>query len=197
MPVFLAQHKGRPGDLVCTRQQWSKYLCGMLNSGHGGVLYGGILDNGEVQGFMLSPYQRLHVVLQLQEVLDRFLPPVPPSLVSLQFVRIQEPGLNEDEMKEAPVRPEMWRLEHKMRDWARCWCDQEACAAAMYGLLLPWWVIEVTVGEQRRERFAAEDGQVYLRGHGSTELVGLRCGRCGEDRHVARDCTGASVDKVI
>jgi hypothetical protein len=41
----------------------------MLNTGLGGELYAGILDNGEVNGFMLSPYQRLHVALQLQEVL--------------------------------------------------------------------------------------------------------------------------------
>ena len=74
-----------------TRQQWSKYICGMINSGLGGVLYGGIFDNGEVNGFMMSPYQRVHVALQLQEVLQRFQPPVPPDLVSVQFVPIREP----------------------------------------------------------------------------------------------------------
>ena len=74
-----------------TRQQWSKYICGMINSGVGGVLYGGIFDNGEVNGFMMSPYQRVHVALQLQEVLQRFQPPVPPELVSVQFVLVQEP----------------------------------------------------------------------------------------------------------
>ena len=83
-------HKGSPGGLVNTRQQWSKYICGMINSGLGGVLYGGIFDNGEVNGFMMSQYQRVHVALQLQEVLQRFQPPVPPELVSVQFVPIQE-----------------------------------------------------------------------------------------------------------
>ena len=63
----------------------------MINSGVGGVLYGGIFDNGEVNGFMMSPYQRVHVALQLQEVLQRFQPPVPPELVSVQFVLVQEP----------------------------------------------------------------------------------------------------------
>ena len=84
-------HSGSPGGLVNTRQQWSKYICGMINSGLGGVLYGGIFDNGEVNGFMMSPYQRVHVALQLQEVLQRFQPPVPPELVSVQFVPVREP----------------------------------------------------------------------------------------------------------
>ena len=38
-------HNGSPGGLVNTRQQWSKYICGMLNSGLGGVLFGGIFDD--------------------------------------------------------------------------------------------------------------------------------------------------------
>ena len=84
-------HNGSPGGLVNTRQQWSKYICGMLNSGLGGVLYGGIFDNGVVNGFMMSSYQRVHVALQLQEVLQRFEPQVPTGLVSVHFVPITEP----------------------------------------------------------------------------------------------------------
>ena len=84
-------HSGSPGGLVNTRQQWSKYICGMLNSGLGRVLYGGIFDNGMVNGFMMSSYQRVHVALQLQEVLQRFEPRVPTELVSVQFVPIKEP----------------------------------------------------------------------------------------------------------
>ena len=57
------------GARIQTRQQWSKYLCGMLNSGLGGKLYGGILDNGVVSGFMMSQYQIQHVVEQLEEVM--------------------------------------------------------------------------------------------------------------------------------
>ena len=54
-----------------TRQEWSKYLCGMLNTGLGGTLYGGILDDGSVAGFLMSRYQQLHVMLALQEVFSR------------------------------------------------------------------------------------------------------------------------------
>ncbi len=55
----------------CTRQCVSKYLCGMINSGKGGTIYCGVLDNGQVEGFMLTPYQRDHVVLAIRDTFNR------------------------------------------------------------------------------------------------------------------------------
>jgi len=166
-------HKGSPGGLVNTRQQWSKYICGMINSGLGGVLYGGIFDNGEVNGFMMSQYQRVHVALQLQEVLQRFQPPVPPELVSVQFVPIQETfdqGVHlEDEEK--IMSDQLSQLPHKVRSYHRCWCDQEASATVMRGLLLPCYVIEVLVEAQQEMVYAAEDGGIYVRRQGSTDWL--------------------------
>ena len=57
----------------------------------GGVLYGGILDNGEVNGFLMTEYQKLHVKLQLDEVFGRFTPPVPSKLYSVEFINQIEP----------------------------------------------------------------------------------------------------------
>ena len=76
---------------------------------------------------------------------------MPAGLITVQFVRMVEPM--DTEVVEVPedkvVVPDMWRLEHAMNGYHRCWCDQEANAAAMRGLLLPWYVIEVVVGRQR------------------------------------------------
>jgi len=166
-------HSGSPGGLVNTRQQWSKYICGMLNSGLGGVLYGGIFDNGMVNGFMMSSYQRVHVALQLQEVLQRFEPRVPTELVSVQFVPIKEPFdkgiLVEDE--ELLVSERFSSLAHKIRSYQRCWCDQEASASVMRCLLLPCYVIEVLVQGQQEMVFAAEDGGIYVRRQASTDWL--------------------------
>ena len=117
-------------------------------------------------------------------------------LVTLRFVRVLEPGVEDSgpEEDEQVVRPDFWRLEHKLRDWRRCWCDQEAGAAVMRGLLLPWYVIEVEVGVQKEVRYTAEDGGTYVRGHGSTELVGATCGRCGREGHLGRDCDSKNGD---
>ena len=148
----------------------------MLNSGMGGVLYAGIFDNGEVNGFMLSAYQRLHIALQVQEVTQRFQPAVPAGLVTVQFVLMKEQmdkateGVVGEEGVVA-VSPALWRLRHRVRDWHRCWCDQEAAAATMRGLLLPWYVVEVTVGRQQEQVFMAEDEGVYVRQHATTILL--------------------------
>jgi len=55
------------------------------------------------------------------------------------------------------------QLAHKIRSYQRCWCDQEASATVMRGLLLPCYVIEVLVRGQQEMVFAAEDGGIYVR----------------------------------
>ena len=83
---------GPVGEYSNTRQQWSKYLCGMMNNGVGGTLYGGIQDDGLVTGFMLSQYQKEHVLIQLQDVFERFDPPVFSDKYSVRFVPIVDEG---------------------------------------------------------------------------------------------------------
>ena len=69
--------------------------------------------------------------------------------------------LVEDE--ELLVYEKFSQLAHKIRSYQRCWCDQEASASVMRGLLLPCYVIEVLVGGQQEMVFAAEDGGIYVR----------------------------------
>ena len=83
---------GPVGEYSNTRQHWSKYLCGMINTGVGGTLYGGIQDSGLVTGFMLSHYQKDHVLTQLQDVFDRFDPPVSSDKYNVRFVPIVDEG---------------------------------------------------------------------------------------------------------
>lgn len=52
----------KSGEFIKTRQQWSKYLCGMLNSGFGGILYG-----GETEFFVLYFSFHLQVVFRTME----------------------------------------------------------------------------------------------------------------------------------
>jgi len=185
----------KTGELFRTRQQWSKYLCGMLNSGSGGVLYGGILDNGEVNGFMMSPYQMDHVVIQLDDLFERFSPPVPKSLYKVEFIPQLEP-FDEEYVPDPFVKdPRLAMFEHKLRTDKRCWCDNEAAASHSFGIVLPWYIIEVTLEKQSHTEFRAEDGIVYERMHGTTvqrpDQAGLartRCDRCGELGHMARAC---------
>ena len=53
----------------------------------------------------------------------------------------------------------------------RCWCDNDAAAAHSLGIILPWYIIEVTVQRQEGTLYKAEDGEVYMRKHGMTEQL--------------------------
>ena len=160
-----------------TRQSWSKYIVGFLNSDCGGTLYGGILDNGSVSGISLSPHQMDHVQREVERCLSRYSPPCSIDRVKLQFVPVVEQG-EEEEM--APLDPvvesvRFQKLEHRLGHPDYCWCDCEAMASFGRGLLLPWYVIELEVvgglGEGRRKVYCkAEDGNIYIRKHGMTEL---------------------------
>ena len=39
------------------------------------------------------------------------------------------------------------------------------------GMLLPWYIIEVTIEKQSETVFTAEDGEVYCRRNGLTEMM--------------------------
>ena len=124
------------GEYSNTRQQWSKYLCGMLNTGQGSTLYGGIQDCGTVVGFMMSEYQQDHVRIQLEDMFERFTPRVSPDQYTLTFVPVLDEGDSfvPDPVATDPVRKS---LEHKIRTWGRCWCDEETAASHDFGKTFP------------------------------------------------------------
>lgn len=69
------------------------------------------------------------------------------------------------------------------------------CPISCLGIVLPWYIIEVTLEKQSHTEFRAEDGIVYERMHGTTVqrlgqagLARTRCDRCGEVGHMARVC---------
>ena len=114
-----------------TRQHWSKYLCGMVNSS-GGTLYGGVQDEGRVVGFMLSQYQKDHVVIQLEDLFERFTPPVSTDQYSVSFV----PVVDEEFVADPVIAdPNMKGMEHILRSTNRCWCDEESAASYEFGEL--------------------------------------------------------------
>ena len=146
---------GPIGEYSNTRQHWSKYLCGMINTGVGGTLYGGIQDSGLVTGFMMSQYQRDHVIVQLQDVFDRFDPPVSSDKYNVRFVPIVDEGeepvsdpVLSDPSLESLGKRNLSRfqdeefncccLDHfNLRSIHRCWCDNHAAAAHEFGKSQP------------------------------------------------------------
>jgi len=164
-----------------TRQQWSKYLCGMLNSGQGGTLYSGILDDGVVSGLMLTKYQQLHVELSLRDTLNRFNPPVSLDQWRLEFIPVLEPDETCYIPDPSPICPHLWHLDHKLRTYRYCWCDCNALAEFGMGVIFPFYIIQVrilpwrpasnpvSVDQEIPPLYLAEDGECYIRKHATTE----------------------------
>ena len=133
-----------------TRQHVSKYVCGMLNTGVGGTLLLGVLDNGTVEGFMMNQFQRDHFVLSVQNTLEnKFRPAVPPHFYSITFVPVVE---SEEDAKSVGRHFE-WNnsilqdenLVHVIGANKYCWCDANAIAAFNIGIMNPFFVIQLKI----------------------------------------------------
>ena len=57
-----------------------------------GIIFMGVLDDGEVNGVMMSPFQQHHFLLHVQDTFDRYSPKVPSHLYKIKFVPVVEPG---------------------------------------------------------------------------------------------------------
>lgn len=141
------------GKLRRTRQYISKYICGMLNRGKGGSVFLGVLDNGNVQGFSMSVFQKDHFRLSLLSCLSNFKPPVAAHSVTVRFVPVIESFDKPQDILKKVEHFEQMSLkrtsiererEHKFQV-KYCWCDVDALAAFNMGSIHPFYVIELTI----------------------------------------------------
>ena len=149
----------------------------MLNTGLKSKLYLGVTDDGVVEGFIMTMYQRDHFLLSLQDLLTRFHPPCPSNMIETKFFPILDPD------EEQPVQLEVCSpspsrlLGHAIRDSRYCWCDTEALALCANGLIPRFYVIELTLApwnpktKKVRPIFANEYKKVYIRRNGFVETV--------------------------
>lgn len=154
----------------------------MLNTGLDCTLYLGITDEGAVEGFMMSLYQKDHFELSLRDLLNNYFPPVPEHFISVNFVPIVDPG--ETGVSPEPIGLDTPRwLEHFVRDTRYCWCDNYTLAACSHGILHRFYVIEVSFHAWNQDDpknakiirkdvihgrpiFANECGEIYIRRNG-------------------------------
>ena len=132
------------GELKQTRQPLSKYFCGMLNTGKGGTFHLGVLDDGSIEGFMMTRNQQNHLRLAIHDVLGRFRPPVPSHMYKVRFVPVLEK--QGEKLPELPYKSDTDEsMEHALRTINQCWCDFECMAYMGLGLLPATYVVEVVV----------------------------------------------------
>ena len=173
-----------------SRRPISKYACGMLNTGKGGTIFMGILDNGRIDGFMMSKYQQDHVRLSIQDTFDRYTPVVPPHLYKINFKPVIDNEDPEIELKNiydyyAQEDGQDRQLNHLLQSSDHCWCDANCNAQFARGFLNPFFVVELKLQPWNPEdplnkglfedlskpKFKAEDGIPYIRKFGSNHVM--------------------------
>ena len=69
------------------------------------------------------------------------------------------------------IRQDFKEMAHRLRYYGYCWCDADCAASFGMGMLVPFYVIEVSIKKAKRVVFhKAEDGCYYVRKHGTTEM---------------------------
>ena len=91
-------------------------------------MYIGITDSGEVFGVPLTPYQRDHFSLNVQDTLGRFTPPVTEDMYLLRYIPVVDEVDQKREIN-SPSRVDLQRkTSHRLRTSTYCWCDTDAKA---------------------------------------------------------------------
>ncbi|KAL6730060.1 hypothetical protein Aduo_001056 [Ancylostoma duodenale] len=93
--------RGRP---VRTMQPTSKTISAFLNT-EGGTIYIGIGDSAVIYGIRLTAPMKDHFILSLNHCISQFNPPVPPELVQVQFVEIEEIACESSQNAPAQAKP--------------------------------------------------------------------------------------------
>ncbi|XP_012947003.1 uncharacterized protein LOC101860387 isoform X1 [Aplysia californica] len=148
MPWWSMDKKHEKGS----RKSVSRNLCGFLNTGMGGTVYCGIVDNGEIHGLKLTQYQRDHIVGAMHDLMSRYSPPVDQRRYKVKFVPVLGASLTEEERLEMSkfdtkevVNEEERKQPHKYRTPHYCWCDKDMMAQFEHGILISDYVIEYKI----------------------------------------------------
>lgn len=123
----------------------NRNFCGFLNTGLGGIVYIGITDSGAVFGVPLTPYQKDHVCLNVQDTLSRFTPPVTEDMYLLRFIPVVDEDDKERETSSSFYDDLQRDTPHRLRTSVYCWCDNDARAQFDTGKIAERFVIEIEI----------------------------------------------------
>ncbi|XP_076455854.1 schlafen-like protein 2 isoform X2 [Babylonia areolata] len=178
-----------------TRKPISRNLNAFLNSGTGGMVFLGVVDDGKILGFMMTVLQRDHFVKALDDVFSRYKPKVNPHQYSVHFTPVFNKATSTEEIGERLVRiereemPAMYKgREHILRDSNFCWCDKDSVANlnltssegqeyVVEVVIHPWDPSDPrnpSVGQgalKFQPYYSDEDGRVYFRRQASVVQV--------------------------
>ncbi|XP_068722727.1 uncharacterized protein [Montipora capricornis] len=164
-----------PGTEKRSRKAVSRNINAFLNTGKGGTIYLGVVDDGKVKGLRLTKYQKDHVKVAVKDALSRYTPKVPEECYKVEFVPVveytetddvelhpqQQDDMDDifDETDSNRMRPHLLRTPHY------CWCDKEAVDTFRKGCAAPLYVVEITVFSWKKQNFTREKDHAHIQLH--------------------------------
>merc|ERR1711962_295871 len=147
-----------------TRKPVSRTLNAFLNSGRGGTLYLGIIDEGVVKGFYLTEYQKDHVRVAIKDVFSRYQPKVDDDKYEVNFVPVLEKHESiEDVVSQISEEQKSHSVEdqvksHLLRTYDFCWCDQNLAERIDSDKRPRDYIIEIKIQRQKTSFNYFSDG---------------------------------------
>ncbi|KAK5983082.1 hypothetical protein GCK32_005401 [Trichostrongylus colubriformis] len=164
--------------MVRQTQPLSQTLCAFLNT-DGGRLYIGIDDTGMVRGVHLNNDMKDHFLASLSECLYHFVPPVPPELIRVAFIKVHELGRSDklpdpDWPTEKPDDFDgtfatdvkyVYDMEHFLGKH-KCPCQIGAVED-----MNRYLVVVKVLSDPRNVVYRNDEGLVFFRRHGSNKMI--------------------------
>lgn len=185
--AYLSENKERR-----SRAPVSRAINGFLNTGKGGVVYLGIIDTGAVKAFKLTQFEKDHIVVSLDDLMSRYIPPVEEHRYSIKFVPAVEEDVSDEVLAKITnfnskkyVDEERRKRPHVLRTPSYCWCTKDAVAMVNNGMHAANYVVEIAlkpwdptdprnkypVGAMKTHPIHEDElGRVYVRNQASTSL---------------------------
>jgi len=143
----------QPGSDRRSRAPVSRTLNAFLNTGTGGTVYLGILDSGEVAGINMSQFKKDHVIVNLDDLMSRYDPPVEKHRYKIRYVPVVAPDSTAEEIQRTlafdsrkGVDADERQRPHIVRSRQYCWCDKDTIAKCSTTSSIPMsYVVEIVV----------------------------------------------------
>ncbi|KAI0234738.1 hypothetical protein LSAT2_014952 [Lamellibrachia satsuma] len=108
--------------------------------------------------FSLTQFQKDHVVSSLDDLMKRYRPPVEEHRYTVKFVPIVDEDCSEEDIarivsydSSKNVSRKRRETAHTLREYKRCWCDQDRIEQFKGGILAARYIIEITIKPWDRE----------------------------------------------
>ncbi|KAK3085449.1 hypothetical protein FSP39_003502 [Pinctada imbricata] len=135
-----------------SRRAVSRSLNAFLNTGKGGTVYLGILDSGVVRGIKMTQFQMDHVVGGLDDLMQRYSPPVTKHRYRVKFVPVFPEDTTEEQRQKRCQKESVDNVDikdrlrpHQYRSHNFCWCDKDSIAQFNCGLIATDYVVEIKI----------------------------------------------------